>query len=119
MVRKVLTRNRTGPVLASVLALGLVAALSSRAEAAHSQAVENQAVVTPVQYGYWNYPGRVHSYRFGYGYPRHHHGHYDWHDTSHYDWHPGHFRRHRNHYHYVPGHYDFHRDGHWDYHGHH
>ena len=57
----------------------------------------------------------------GYGWPRHHGGHYDWHDTSHYDYHPGEFRRHRNHYHYVPGHYDFHETGHWDYHhgGHH
>lgn len=49
--------------------------------------------------------------------PYHDGGHYDWHDTSHYDWHPGHFRRHGNHYHYVPGHFDYHRDGHWDYHG--
>ena len=42
-------------------------------------------------------------------------GHGGWHNTSHYDWHPRSYRRHRNHYHYMPGHYDYHRTGHWDY----
>jgi hypothetical protein len=43
-------------------------------------------------------------------------GGHTWHDTTHYDYHPGGFRRHNNHYHYVPGHYDVHYDGHWDHH---
>lgn len=48
-----------------------------------------------------------------YGGNRHHH---HWHDTSHYDFHPGGFRRHYDHFDYVPSHYDWHDEGHWDHH---
>ena len=40
-----------------------------------------------------------------------------WHDTTHLHWHPSHFRRHGDHYDYIPGHYDVHRTGHWHWFG--
>lgn len=112
---------KTSPYLwgfAVVAALGLVGVSAKQAEAGGPRVYASPHGGLSIQF-HLGRSGSHHGLHFAPGRPgpgHHRRGHYDWHDTSHYDWHPGHYRRHGNHYHYLPGHYDFHREGHWDFH---